>query len=723
MMHYRLLALITIVCLAAMVYADTAPAQTTWLLSEFGPVTTPAQAEDTLRKAATEILTHGGGTLIIPLQVPSAWQPENISQGTWRKPLPPAPAKGWGNGPGITILDIRGGTVKTLVPEMTGNIFTRTLRMPDGDSCGHWGYFPLLTLENNIVRGSASYADGLLADVKAGKDRRFYVRTIRGLFPGMRLDNGNAGAGQSLTVKSLGYDAQRQAPFFVADSDHDVAARSALLSQKTAANGLYLATNLNSENQTFDVYIDRHHYTQGDAYIFVGHFNYMGDLNSGAQDHNGVIFSAESRSETNIFRGQVDTFDAQTNALKFRAATNAHTLASGRPLINMNPQKWITGGKLYIFNPGGALLGWGGSIRSTDAPWTPVVIGRYLAIDEPDEYVPGGDTVRRWFLITGFSEKDGIKTLNVQRHWWGAKDVGSISRLYNQRNFSASDAKPKLLSYLIAPGTNVYDVADGVETTEPSGAFEHIIKLAPGAQTGTPVDFSPGDPVEQAIGPDPFKPIPFRSWLFEAVPGAFPSPVFDVANNGPVSRTAVMAVKGSLSAGVDDLDPKRPTAQVPFGAIIDVQSACDTGIDFRGDVIDAAILFKQPHNNTANEHMQWIRWENPRAGLGVTAQGTLTVSGAPVDLSGKGWSEVNGLAASDAKPGTNLRGLHLTVAAGATTLVVEFPTPEPTADYAVIVQPSWMTAQAVRAQTLKGFTIAFAEPAPAKATLNWLLVR
>jgi len=39
------------------------------------------------------------------------------------------------------------------------------------------------------------------------------------------------------------------------------------------------------------------------------------------------------------------------------------------------------------------------------------------------------------------------------------------------------------------------------------------------------------------------------------------------------------------------------------------------------------------------------------------------------------------------------------------------------------VQPSWMTAQAVRAQTLKGFTIAFAEPAPAKATLNWLLVR
>jgi hypothetical protein len=38
------------------------------------------------------------------------------------------------------------------------------------------------------------------------------------------------------------------------------------------------------------------------------------------------------------------------------------------------------------------------------------------------------------------------------------------------------------------------------------------------------------DEREQAIGPDPFRPAAFRSWLFEKVPGVFPAAVFDIAS-------------------------------------------------------------------------------------------------------------------------------------------------------------------------------------------------
>ena len=713
------LALFAILGLAGMARAENG----TWLLSDYGPIGTPAQAEATLQKAAGEIIANGGGTLIIPLEAPAEWQPENISQGTWRKPLAPAPAKNWGNGPGVTILDCRGGTLKTLVPEMTGYTFSRTLRLPPGESCGHWGYFPLLTLENNIVHGSANYTGRLSTDVTAGKDRRCYVRTINGLFPGLFLDCDDAKGRQRLCVKSLGYDALKKSPYFVADCARDISAAHAMLSKKDHTNGLDMTTNLNAENQTFDVYIDRHHYSQGDAYIFAGHFNYLGDNGTSNPDAGSVIYAAESRSETNIFRGKVEAFNVLTHELQFRDGVNAQTLASGRPLIDLNPRKWITGGKLYLLNPGGALLGWGGQVRSKDAPWTRDVVGRYIAIDQPDEYVPGGDQVRRWFLITSFTEDNGLKTLSVQHHWWGAKDVGSISRLYNPRNFSASDDRPQLLSYIIAPGANVYDVADGVQSTEPSGAFTRTVKVAPGAHSGTPVDFAPGDPLEQAIGPEPFKPIPFRSWLFEAVPGAFPSPVFDVANNGPVSRYAVMRVTGGSSAYADYQDPKKPLPQLPFNEIINVSAACDNGIVFNGDVGNAAILFKQAHNTATNERMQAIRWEYPRASLGVTAQGTLTMAGAPLDIAGKGLSEVQSLAAPNATAGTNLRGLHIPAPAGTKSLSITFPTPEPTADYVVIVQPSWMTAQAITLQTAKGFTVTFNTSAPANAAVNWLLVR
>ncbi|HOS42308.1 MAG TPA: hypothetical protein PK794_01320, partial [Armatimonadota bacterium] len=411
--------LVVLMSLPALPAAEVNAAAPVYTLEQFGPIATPAQADAALEKAAKALIAAGGGFLVIPLTAPAAWVPENITQGTWRTPRPPAPANtDWGNTPSITLIDYRGGTPRVLVPQLTGLTLQRDLRLAEGESCGHWGYFPMLKLANSIYRGTTSYRDWLIEDVKAGKDRRFYVKTLRGIFPGMFLNSGDYGAVQRLYVKSVGYDAEKRAAYFVADTDADIPVNRSILHNKNHANALLMETYAHTENQTFDVFMNRHHYSQGDAYMFAGHFNYMGDVHSAAGDENGVIYAAFSISEADIFRGQVAAFTRQTQELQYTGARNAHTLASGRPLINMNPRKWITGGKAYIMPPGGAMLGWGSSIRSQDAPWTPEVVGRYFAVDEPDEYVPGATTVRRWWLITGFSEKDGVKTIGIQRQFW-----------------------------------------------------------------------------------------------------------------------------------------------------------------------------------------------------------------------------------------------------------------------------------------------------------------
>ena len=70
----------------------------------------------------------------------------------------------------------------------------------------------------------------------------------------------------------------------------------------------------------------------------------------------------------------------------------------------MNPDKWITAGTATL----------GSDTRlSADAPVTEDAVGRYFAIDEADEYVPGGPKIRRWYLIHGVKiNKDGSGKTN-----------------------------------------------------------------------------------------------------------------------------------------------------------------------------------------------------------------------------------------------------------------------------------------------------------------------
>jgi len=729
--------------------AGAAAGETVHSLADFGPIGTPAEATAAFQKALTA-LGDPGGVLIIPPEAPAGWSCENAGQSLRREPPPPAPAKGWRAGPGVTVLDLRGGTLTVRVPQMTGWKVARTLRMPPGDSLPHWGFYPAMEIENNIVHGASSYLDWLQEPVRAGADRRFYVPTIRGLFVGQFLNvHGGPGYGGGVArvwVKALGYDPERRKPYFVADttSDHE---RGAIVHNKNHTQPLVMTTNANAANQTFDLFVKRHHYACGDAYLVATDFGYMGDVHSAAGDENGVCYATYIRSLTNVFRASVQAANAETGEVVYTGAANAETLANTRPLINLNPTKAITGGRVLIVAPssasdpdagGGSVLEgkaypttlvdgvqkgakelrMGGLIRGDkDCPWTEAVIGRFFAVDEPSELVEG--RLRRWYEITELTaHADGTKDLRIRRFWWGAKSAGSPT-LFDPENYSR-DGHLRPLRYIIAPGAYPCDLSRGVTPGGPSAgiAGRTTLVLAPYADRGTPHDFAPGDPIEQAIGPDPFKPLAFRAFLWDEVPGAFPSPVFDIANLGTVPRDQCLAVRGGPTTL--DAAAKSRTRRPAWGSVLAIESAAEVGLDCNADFADAAILLRQPNRP---QTLQWATRRGQRTSLGVSPEtGDLEVRGGNVDTGGAGVVRAGGLSATE-KPARNLRGIAAKIPAGATSFAVAFPQPEPDAAYAVFIEQSWLTARAVTQQTEKGFAVAFDKPAPEGATLHWLVVR
>ncbi len=485
---------------------------------------------------------------------------------------------------------------------------------------------------------------------------------------------------------------------------------------------LSLDTWSHNENQTFDFMLWRHNYSQGDNYLIDAKLEYMGDGHSTTGNANSALYAAITESDTALFRGVVEAWDPATGELTYQPGARADTLGSGRPLINLNPAKWIVVTNAYTFHPGGAILGWGGTTRAANAAWTPDVVGRYFALDEPDEYVPGGDTVRRWFLITACStDSNGVRRLSFQRHWWGAKDGQGLGRLYHSNLYTPDESAPRFLRAIIAPGINVYDVSEGVQSPHVnSNGCPRRIRLAPSPFAGTAVDFAPGDPVEQAVGPDPFKPVSFRSWLWDAVPGLFPAPIFDIANQG-VSRHAVLTVEGGSGSLAADRTNRIDHAP-PWNMMLNFSAASKIGLVFGGDTAHAALLFAQP--NLADGFPQTIRWNGllPRT-LGVNTAGALTVSGVmPLNLAGGTITGTAGLSATPT-PARNRRGLRIGVEPGAARLSVVFPEQEHDAAYAVRVRPSWLAETAVTQQTEKGFTVEFDRPAGPGGAVDWALVR
>lgn len=503
----------------------------------------------------------------------------------------------------------------------------------------------------------------------------------------------------------------------------------------------------NNDNQTYDMKIIRNQYAHGDTYMFYADFNYMSNVHSAAGDENGNVFSAFVRSMDNNFRGKVETVDWSKNQLKFSpSAQNVATLGDSRPMINRNPRKAITAGKVIVVAPsdyvrptemykanyghrpyptrgvthprtGNTELKIGGLIRGDkDCPWTPEVIGRFFALNFPGEKTPMGD--HRWYQITDLRvNADGTKDIEIMRYWWGAKSAGA-PLLYDFENYTW-DGHVKPLEYIIAPGTFVNDVSRAIPGDDRGG--QRIVGVAPYNDQAKAFDFEAGDDIEQAIGPDPFKPQPFRSYIWEDVPGSWPSAIFDVANWGNTSRYAALAVSGGPSTLEEA--KKRHEPKPAWDNVVVVDSAAGVGLNLKADFDQAAILFQQPN------HEQPIKWYyQGKNGLPREAALTVSKSTGELNYAGGGVS-VNGSVSTvagisgDVKPAQNLRGKNIAVTRNAKTFDVRFPKPEADGDYAVFIEQSWLGQRAISNKTANGFTITFSDGAPENATIDWMIVR
>jgi hypothetical protein len=718
-------------------------------LSEFGPLDKPTDAQATYEKAV-ETLRTTGGILVVPTASWKTLKPLPL-QGLIRTPEPPAETKKWQTGGGVTVLSADAQQTIIQLPPLSGAKIERRLQLADGDSLPHWGTHPAITLDSKLVSGSVSYLDWIQEPVEKGLDRKFYVPTIRGLRPNSFVNiHGGPGYGGGVTracIKSLGYDAEKQLHYVVADTDLDHKV-GAILHNKSNTGLIHMTQTSHNDNQTYDMKIIRNQFAHGDTYMYYADFNYMSNVHSAAGDENGNVYAAFIRSKENNFKGKVEAIDWSTSRLTFAAAgaANVETLGDSRPLINHNPAKHITAGKVLIVPPndrhnardvaptfegkqypayigknpktGTQELYFGGLIRGDkDAPWTKDVVGRYFAVNTPEEKTPGGNF--RWYEISGFKQnEDGTKDITIRRYWWGAKDAGS-PLLYQHESYTW-DGHLKPLDYIIAPGAYVNDVSRAIAGGDRGG--QRILGVAPHVAQATKFDFEAGDAIEQAIGPDPFKPQPFRCWMWEDIPGAFPSAVFDIANQGQASRYAVFNLRGG-PATLEDA-AKRKEQKPSWDNYMVMEAAAGVGLNFKADFADAALLFQQLN------HEQPIKWyyggdettPAKEAALTVTkATGEFNFAGNGVRTNGP-ISGATGLS-GDATPARNLRGKNVAVAAESKSIRVTFPTPEADGDYAVFIEQSWLSERAVSEKGPEGFTVTFAVAAPADAKLDWMLVR
>jgi len=735
-------------------------------LSEFGSIENSSEMLQTW-KVAREAMAEEAGILVIPANIWKVLKADSL-QSLVRIPEAPAPAKTWHNGPGLSILTSDRDRSILHVPPLSGINIQREMRLNEGDSAPHWGTHPMFTLDSKLVHGSSSYLDWIQAPATNGEEARVYVPTIRGIWPGQFLNlHGGKGYGGGVTrayVKSLGYDKNRQQHYFVTATEKDHVP-GAITHNKSNTGLLHMQQTSHADNQTYDVKVIRNQYAHGDTYVYYCDFNYMSNIHSAAGDENGNCYAAFVRTLDKNFSATVESMDWSTSQLKYKSDRNAVSLGNSRPLINLNPEKHLTAGKVLIVtgrsdydlpnsemakyqgqdystglvkNPitGATERKFGGLIRGTkDCPWTKEVIGRFFAVDEPTEKTPKGDW--RWYLITKFTENDdGTKDIEIERFWWGAKSAGSPN-LYRSENYTW-DGHERPLRYIIAPGAYVNDVSRAIPGGNRGG--QNTLGLAPHSGQNTVFYFAQGDKVEQAIGPDPFKPQIFRTWMWEDVPGQFPAGVLEAANHGAVSRYSVVHMRGGPS-NLDDLE-KRHEPKPAWDNILVQDSAATIGFNLKADFANAAILFQQPNRE------QPIKWfyahpdtqEEDHGKTGVTKavsspattprEATLTVNRKTGELTFEGEgiqaggpaSGVTGLSA-EKTPARNLRGKNISVSKGQKELQVKFAHAEADKNYAVFVEQSWLSNRAISNKSAEGFTVQFAEPAPENATLDWMLVR
>jgi hypothetical protein len=392
------------------------------VLSEFGPYGTEAEAASTLDKALRTLIDQGGGILVVPHDAPKGWYPRNRVQAAF-------------GAPGVSIVDARGGVERVHVPPL-GTTASDGLRggnrliERDASATFPWqGTYSTEAIVSRFQGGASSYLDRLARPASRGRDTRLYVATLRGLFQGQVLRVTSqpevlSGEGERVTVRSLGLDGTE--PFIVADttSDHP---RGAIVYNKNVVNGLAVSDTANCDNQSMTLKVEKSLFGAGDTFVVSSLSNYQGNVMSAAGDEGGLCYAGDIVQDPEAFRGEVESWDRATRSLVFKpGAFRPPKLGTSRPIINMNPKKWVRGGPVIVVPPGfkyrreeadnldQPLL-----VAPAGAGWDESLVGRFLAIDDPSESYAADET-----LSFGYAGGPGTDPPPVVAHHGDRAKVG-----------------------------------------------------------------------------------------------------------------------------------------------------------------------------------------------------------------------------------------------------------------------------------------------------------
>lgn len=594
--------------------------------------------------------------------------------------------------------------------------------------------------------GSSSYDQALQNAVKKGKDQKFYVPTLRGLFVGQTLVVTGVPRGygkfERVVIKSMGID--NDGEYFVADATQEHP-KYALAYNKNVVNSLTMSDISNCDNQSMTLKVNRYNYSIGDSFNISTKLHYMGNIMSGAGDEGAVLNTAEIIQEINSFHGTVESWNPEKGELVYKVDNSncyAQTLGTSRPMINLNTKKWITSGKIIIIPPGHSTMR-GKSTPSSliigdkDVKWDDSVVGRYITVNEPSEYYapgenagPGSNPTRktmRWWHITGIEKRDdGLTNLYVERTvWWTGTRSGPT--LFKRSNYTSSEKEIKKLKYIIAPGAWVSDVRHGVSGNV-NGMLgrAHVIDerrllLAPSRDNGTEFDFTPGDPITQPPGPDVYMPTGFRVRHFNKYPKMMGGNSFTAINYGMTQVGSALHIHGPTGK-LEKILKRQKDGAPSFSSAMYLMASTQDAMVFRGPVAGNVFDFWQNDGNVKK-----FQWRLPRpyrvAWFYVSPEtGHFVFRGGQIELCGRGTVRHSGISATD-KPARNLRGISVPVKAGSKSIQVKFKRKELDNQYSVSVQPDWFTMDKVTGKTVDGFTVEFSEIAPAKATIDWQLIR
>jgi hypothetical protein len=542
-----------------------------------------------------------------------------------------------------------------------------------------------------------------------------------------------------VTVKDLGLD--NDGCYFVADLHYSHPAQ-AMVYNKNVVNGLTIEDTSSCDNQSASLNVERKTYGTGDSFGISMRLGYQGDILSAGGDEGGVGIASQVEHDVDCFWGEVESWNPATRELVYAPLLGRpQKLGTSRPLINMNPAKWITTGQVMVVRQGSSFMP--SSVTSAflivgmpNVAWNSSVVGRFIAIDEPSEYYeqaeatatgPTPARVRRWWHITAVEPRDdGHFNLFVERTWWWV-DTRSGPMLFRSSNYTTGN-QPVTLSYIIAPGAWVSDVRRAVAGNTPghigqaTTEDERTLALAPSPSMNTSYDFAPGDAVTNPPGPNPWVPTAFRARHFDSFPGSMKGISFLSEHFGKVQLGAGLHVSGPQGT-VAQVQAMQKDGEVSFDAGVYIFAATASAIRIRGPVQYGAIDLWQPDGNE-----QKIRWFQGGGASASTLHarpdtGDFVFAGGNVDYTQHGVISLQGLSATGTSA-RNLRGLNLSVAAGASQLAVTFPAAEVDSAYAILAECSWITGKAVTNKATTGFTVIFAQPAPqAGGTVDWVLVR